>query len=72
MANGVNMTLAGGAQAKHIFWQVTGEVMAGTTSHLEGIFLSQTAITLDTGASLNGRLMSQTAATIRGSTVVEP
>ncbi|MDQ3369044.1 MAG: ice-binding family protein [Myxococcota bacterium] len=72
VANGVAMTLAGSALAKNIFWQVGGEVTSGTTSHLEGVVLSQTAITLDTGASINGRLLAQTAVTIRASTVVQP
>ncbi len=72
VANGVAMTLAGGALAKNIFWQVSGNVTSGTTSHLEGVVLSQTAATLDTGASINGRLLAQTAVTIRASTVTQP
>jgi hypothetical protein len=39
---------------------------------VEGIVMSQTAITLGTGASINGRLLAQTAVNIRTSTVVEP
>lgn len=72
VAPAVNVTLAGGALAKNIFWQVSGQVTAGTTSHLEGVILSQTSIILDTGASINGRLLAQTAVTIRMSTVVQP
>jgi hypothetical protein len=34
--------------------------------------LSQAAITLNTGASINGRLLAQTAVVLDGSTVVEP
>jgi hypothetical protein len=34
--------------------------------------LCQTAITLGTGASVNGRLLAQTAVSIDTSTVVEP
>jgi hypothetical protein len=40
--------------------------------HLEGIVLTQTSATLRTGASINGRLLAQTAVNIDGSTVVEP
>ncbi len=72
VSNGVMITLAGNALAKNVFWQISGQVAAGTTSHLEGIFLAMTAITLDTGASINGRLYAQTAVTIRGATVVKP
>jgi hypothetical protein len=66
------MTLAGGAQAKNIFWQVAGAVNLGTTSHSEGIVLCKTAIMLGTGASINGRLLAQTAVSIAKSTVSEP
>ena len=66
------MTMTGGAQAKNVFWQVAGSVDFGTTSHSEGIVLCKTAITLGTGASINGRLLAQTAVNIAGSTVTEP
>jgi len=66
------MVLSGGAQAKNIFWQVAGLVDLGTTSHSEGIVLCKTAITLGTGASINGRLLAQTAVNIAKSTVTEP
>jgi hypothetical protein len=36
------------------------------------IVLTQTSVTLRTGASINGRLLAQTAVNIDGSTVVEP
>lgn len=72
MSSAAKVTLAGGALAKNVYWQVAGAVALGTTSHCEGIILSQTAITLSTGASVNGRLLAQTAVTIDGSTVVEP
>lgn len=68
----VNMVLAGGAQAKNIFWQVAGEVTIGTTAHFEGIILCQTGITLGTGASLNGRALAQTAVILDGNMVVQP
>jgi hypothetical protein len=68
----VKVILAGGALPKNIFWQVSGKVVLGTTSHIEGIVLTQTAITLGTGASINGRLLAQTAVNIDGSTVHEP
>ncbi len=66
------ITLAGGALAKNVIWQVAGAVSLGTTSHVEGIVLSQTSITLETGASINGRLLAQTAVSLDSSTVVAP
>jgi len=71
-ANGTHIILAGGAQAKNIFWQSFGVVTIGTTAHFEGIIMAQTAITLDTGATINGRLLAQTAVTLKSSTVTEP
>ena len=72
MSSGVRINLAGGALPKNVFWQVAGLVDLGTTAHLEGVVLSQTAITLRTGASVNGRLLAQTAVAIDASTVVQP
>jgi hypothetical protein len=67
-----NVFLSGGAQAKNIFWQVAGTVIIGTTAHFEGIILSQTSITLETGASMNGRALAQTAVILDASTVTKP
>lgn len=72
LASGTDITLAGGALPKNVFWQVSGQVDLGTTAHLEGVILGQTSITLRTGASVNGRLLAQTAVTLDGSTVVQP
>ncbi|HEX7600630.1 MAG TPA: ice-binding family protein, partial [Polyangiaceae bacterium] len=72
LSSATKVLLAGGAQAKNVFWQVSGGVVLGTTSHLEGIVLSQTAITLATGASVKGRLLAQTAVTLDTSTVTQP
>ncbi|MGM0746046.1 ice-binding family protein [Rhodohalobacter sp.] len=72
MSSDVSITLTGGAQAQNIIWQVAGEATIGTTSHFEGIILSMTGITLNTGASLNGRILAQTAAIFDANTVVAP
>jgi Ice-binding-like/Bacterial Ig-like domain len=72
LSSATKVVLAGGALPKNVFWQVSGQAILGTTAHLEGVVLSQTAISLATGASINGRLLAQTAVTLDGSTVVEP
>lgn len=72
MSSAANVLLAGGALPKNVFWQVAGLVDLGTTAHCEGVILTQTSVTLRTGASINGRLPAQTAVNIDGSTVVEP
>jgi len=63
--------LSGGAQAKNIFWQVAGQATLGTTSHFEGIILSQTGITLQTGATLNGQALAQTAVILDSNVVMK-
>lgn len=72
LSNAANVSLTGGAVPKNVFWQVAGLVDLGTTSHFEGVILTQTSINMQTGASINGRLMAQTAVTIASSTVVQP
>lgn len=72
VASATSIVLSGGAQAKNVVWQVSGKVELGTTSHFEGVILSQTAITLRTGASIKGRLLAQTAVDIDSSAVVAP
>lgn len=64
LANGASVQLSGGAQAGNIFWQVAGEANLGTTSNFQGILLSQTGIHAQTGATITGRLLAQTAVTL--------
>nr|NQU90411.1 DUF3494 domain-containing protein [Bacteroidota bacterium] len=72
MSSAVSITLTGGAQAKNIFWQIAGQATLGTTSHFEGIILSMTGITFQTGASMNGRALAQTAVVLDGNAVTKP
>jgi len=72
VADGAIITLSGGAKPYNIFWQVAGQTTIGTTAQFKGIILCQTLISLNTNASLNGRLLAQTAVTTDGNNVVEP
>ncbi len=74
IAGATSVNLSGGALAGNIFWQVAGGVGVdlGTTSHFEGITLSQAGINLQTGASINGRLLAQTAVTLDANAVTVP
>ncbi|TFB96143.1 ice-binding family protein [Cryobacterium sp. HLT2-28] len=71
-ASAKNVTLAGGVQAKNVFWQTAGSTSIGTTAHFEGTILGKTLIAMKTGATINGRLLSQTAVTLQSNTVTEP
>ena len=72
VSSAVKVNMAGGALAKHVFWQVSGLVDIGTTAHMEGTILCQTNITLQAGASIQGRLMSQAAVNISSAKVLAP
>jgi hypothetical protein len=71
-ANATRVTLAGGALPENVFWQVAGVATLGTTAHFEGIVLAKTIIAANTGASVNGRLLAQTAVTLQMNAVTEP
>jgi len=71
-AAGKKVTLIGGALPQNVFWQSAGAVAIGTTAHFEGIVLSKTMIAMKTGASVNGRLLAQTAVTLDQNTVTQP
>jgi hypothetical protein len=71
-ASATRVILIGGAQAKNVFWQSAGAVAIGTTAHFEGTILSKTMIAMNTGSSINGRLLAQTAVTLQQNTVTRP
>jgi hypothetical protein len=54
--------LAGGAQAKNIFWQVGSSATLGTNSAFQGTIIALQSITLDTGATLTGRALARNGA----------
>ena len=72
VATNMKVELAGGAQAKNIFWQVAGNVNVLAGAHMEGILLVKTDVTFITGSSLNGRILAQTACVLQMATIVEP
>lgn len=71
-ANSTRVTLAGGALAKNIFWQVAGAVTLGTNAHFEGVVLGKKMIAVNTGTSVNGRLLAQTAVTLQMNAITAP
>jgi len=72
--NGAIVTLAGGALAKNIFWQVAGGtgVSLGTTAQFKGVVLAQKGIVVNNAATVNGRLLAQTAVTLDANAVTQP
>lgn len=72
MAAAKKVVLIGGAQAKNIFWQVSGAVNVGANTEFKGIVLGMTAITFGNKSSITGRLMAQTAVNLDATTVTVP
>jgi hypothetical protein len=72
MSAGKKVTLSGGARAQNIFWQIAGQTTFGADSHFEGIILPKTDITLQTGATMNGRALAQTQVALQQATVTQP
>jgi hypothetical protein len=67
--NAAMITLKGGAQAKNVFWVVSGKATLGTTVNFSGNILSKTLISLNTGAKVTGKLLAQTAVTLIANSV---
>jgi len=65
----VKINLIGGALAQNIYWVTTGAVTIGTTAHFEGTILGKTNVNLMTGASINGRILAQTAVSLQMNSV---
>ena len=57
---GVQIILAGGALPQNIYWATFAAASLDTTSKFKGTILSQTSITMKTGATINGRLLAGT------------
>lgn len=71
--SGRRVILSGGAQASNIFWQVGTSATLGTTSVFKGTILANQSITLNTGASLEGRALTRIAAVaLAANAVVRP
>jgi hypothetical protein len=66
------VTLSGGALAKNIFWVTSTQAVLGTTVDFKGNILSQTLISVNTGSTVLGRLLAQTAVTLNAATIVKP
>jgi len=68
-----SVVLINGAIADNIFWQVGSSATIAANSAFKGNILAETAITLGTGATINGRALAKTAAvTLSSNTITKP
>jgi hypothetical protein len=75
---GSSVSLINGAQPCNVYWQVGSSATLGTTTSFVGTIMAMESITLDTGATVNGRVLARNAAvtlhnnTITSSTCAAP
>lgn len=70
---GRQVTLSGGARASNVFWQVGSSATLGAYSSVQGTIMADQAISLQTGAVLNGRALARIAAvTMDTNAVIRP
>jgi len=68
-----HVVLAGGAQAKNVFWQIGSSATLGTNSVFHGVIMALQSITLDFDATLHGRALARNATvTLDRDTVDDP
>lgn len=72
-ASSSSVVLINGAQAANVFWQVGTSATLGTTSSFAGNILALSSISLNTGATLQGRALARNGAvTLLSNTINVP
>jgi hypothetical protein len=75
-ASGTQVILTGGALPQNVFWVPAQTVSiigtAGVATKMAGVILAKTNIAVGTNATVNGRLLSQTAVTLDAATITQP
>jgi hypothetical protein len=69
-SSGSGVNLIRGAQACNVVWQVGSSATLGTNSHLVGNVLALTAVTMTTGATIDGSALARNAAVTLDSNTV--
>lgn len=65
---GGNVILAGGAQAKNVFWQTGSSATIGDNTNFKGNILALTSITMNSGATAQGRMLARNGSVVMIST----
>jgi hypothetical protein len=70
-ASASSVVLENGAQACNVFWQVGSSATLGTTTNFAGTIIATQSITLDTGATVNGRVLALNGAVTMDTNTVD-
>jgi hypothetical protein len=65
---GGNILLTNGAKAENIYWQIGASATIGDNTSFKGNILALTSITLNTGATVEGRVLARNGAVVLTST----
>ncbi|MFH5835117.1 ice-binding family protein [Proteiniclasticum sp. C24MP] len=68
--SGSSVEFAGNATACGVFWKVGSSATLGSNSSFAGSILALTSITLETGATVNGRLLARNGSVVLDSNVI--
>lgn len=72
-ASGSSVQLINGAQACNVFWQVGSSTTLGSSSTFKGTVMSLTASTINSAATIEGRILARNAAvTLNNNTITRP
>ncbi len=69
-ASGSKVVLLNGAQSCNVYWQVGSDATLGTNSQFTGSVLALTSISLQTGATVDGRVLARNGAVTMDSNTI--